>query len=118
MSKPEFDSTVYLILANVTKTGITCRVIQREAKRRPTTYATDSGRVIKVANLGKFDSHTVSTSPSCYTYTDDVEQVGPLVEAAARRLRKAVSDLFGFYFDQLEATKKPVNVSFSRTEQD
>lgn len=118
MSKPEFDSTVYLILANVTKNGITCRVIQREAKKRPTTYVTDNGRVIKLANLEKFDSQTIATSPSCYTYTDDVEQVGLLVEAAACRLRKAVSDLFGFYFDQMEATKKSVSVSFSRTEKD
>lgn len=118
MRKTEFDSTLYLILANVTKTGITCRVIQREAKKRSNTYATDSGRVIKIAKLGKFDSHTVATYPSCFAYTDDEEQVGPLVEAAAARLRKAVGDLFGFYFDQLEATKKAVSTSFSRTERD
>jgi hypothetical protein len=116
--REKFDSTVYLVLALLTKEGISCQVIQREAKRRPTTYATDNGRVVKIANLGKFDSHTLSTSPSCYAYTDDAATVGPLVESAKARMRKAANDLFSRYFDLLEGSKKAASVSFSRTERD
>lgn len=114
--KKGFDSTVYLVIANLSKKGISCRVIQREAKRGPSTYKTDSKRVIKMSKLGVFESHTLSTSPSCFAYTDNPEDVGLLVAAATERLRNAALDLFTHYFDQLEGSKKPASVSFSKTE--